>query len=258
MFNNYTEQLDTIKSWGHRVYSQHGEDGITQEIFSRIGVTNQKFLDIGIGTGQESNTPMLAINHNWTGLCVEKSLDYYEKTVKFFRNKLGRKSGNVVVMHENVTAENVNRLVGIVLSGDIDFFSIDIDSNEYWIWRALKVVRPRIVLMEYNSSLGKCPVTVPYRSDFNYMDYPEPRFYYGASLAALNLLAHDKDYILAGVERTGVNAYFIDRDTAKGHFLDVPADVAFSPNSARGGHGDWETQLQKIKDMHLTLEHVPT
>src|SRR5215204_3390815 len=36
------------------------------------------------------------------------------------------------------------------ISGEIDLLSIDIDGNDYWIWEAIEVVDPRIVIVETN------------------------------------------------------------------------------------------------------------
>ena len=39
-----------------KVFSQHGEDGITIEILNRIGVSNPVFVEFGIGNSTLSNT----------------------------------------------------------------------------------------------------------------------------------------------------------------------------------------------------------
>jgi len=34
---------------------------------------------------------------------------------------------------------------------DVDLLSIDIDGNDYWIWQAIQVVQPRVIVIEYNA-----------------------------------------------------------------------------------------------------------
>jgi hypothetical protein len=50
---------------GFRVHSQNEEDGILLYIFSLIGTTNKKCVEICAGDGIECNTANLIINHRW-------------------------------------------------------------------------------------------------------------------------------------------------------------------------------------------------
>ena len=44
---------------------------------------------------------------------------------------------------------------------------IDIDGNDYWIWKEITDLSPVIVIMEYNSVFGDSnPWTIPYKKDF--------------------------------------------------------------------------------------------
>jgi propanediol utilization protein len=55
----------------------------------------------------------------------------------------------------DLTRENVNEVVdrhGFV--GEIDSLSLDLDGVDYWIWQALTVVNPRVVVIEYLDILG--------------------------------------------------------------------------------------------------------
>src|SRR3954471_17194326 len=56
--------------YGFKVYSQHDEDGIIQEIFRRIGTSNRVFIEFGVETGVECNTAKLLIE-GWSGLWIE-------------------------------------------------------------------------------------------------------------------------------------------------------------------------------------------
>ena len=63
--------LPTFDDVQFRAYSQNGEDGILLFIFTLIGTTNKKFLEICAGDGQQCNTANLAINHGWRGLMLD-------------------------------------------------------------------------------------------------------------------------------------------------------------------------------------------
>ncbi|ETZ96766.1 methyltransferase FkbM domain protein [Mycobacterium kansasii 662] len=54
-----------------------------------------------------------------------------------------------------MTAENIDQLMlDRGFEGDIGLLHIDIDGNDYWVWRGLTAVRPGIAIIEYNSVFG--------------------------------------------------------------------------------------------------------
>ena len=53
-----------------RCFSQNGEDGILLYIFSILGTTNRRVVEISAGDGIECNSANLIINHGWHGLSV--------------------------------------------------------------------------------------------------------------------------------------------------------------------------------------------
>src|SRR5262245_49199772 len=64
------QQRASLIPYGYKVYSQNDEDGIIQEIFNRIGTTNRRFVEFGIGDGLENNTFALMFS-GWRGLWIE-------------------------------------------------------------------------------------------------------------------------------------------------------------------------------------------
>lgn len=91
--------------------------------------------------------------------------------------------------------------------------SIDIDGVDYWIWDAITVIKPRVVVLEYQDIIGPDKaLTMPYSDDFDASNYPMtlgmPDFC-GASLPAFVKLARKKGYRLVGCNRLYYNAFFI-------------------------------------------------
>jgi hypothetical protein len=129
------------------------------------------------------------------------------------------------------------------MQGDVGVLSIDVDGNDYWIWDAITVVSPRIVVIEFNSTFGCVfPVSVPYREDFDCATAHYSRLYFGASLPALVDLGQRKGYRFVGCESHGANAFFVREDVAGS----VPAADARS---------DWiEGRFRSSRDAagHLT------
>ena len=133
---------------GFKVYSQNDEDGIIQEIFKRIGTRDQTFIEFGVETGAECNTAKLLLE-GWRGLWIEGAPQY----ANAIRRSLGSfiSDKRLSLAEAMVTAENVNSLFSQAgFSGEIDLLSIDIDFNDYWVWKAVDVVKPRVVAIEYN------------------------------------------------------------------------------------------------------------
>ena len=115
-----------------------------------------------------------------------------------------------------ITAENINDLLlGAGFSGEIGLLSIDIDGNDYWVWKAITCVNPQAVVIEYNAVLGPDhALTIPYDPSFTRQAAHHSWLYFGASLPALCLLAEEKGYAFVGCNSAGNNAYFVRKDLA--------------------------------------------
>ena len=98
----------------------------------------------------------------------------------------------------------------------LSLLSIDIDGNDYWIWKAIECIDPEIVVIEYNAIFGsEKSVTIPYSENFNRQKYHWSNSYFGASLYALYKLGLQKNYILVGTNYNGNNAFFVKRNCLK-------------------------------------------
>jgi hypothetical protein len=210
---------------GFKVYSQSDEDGIIQEIFRRIGTTDRRFVEFGVQNGVECNTVKLLIE-GWRGVWIEVDPLMVGAIRRNFAPFLD--DGRLTVRENLVTAENINTLLTQAgLAGDIDLISIDIDYNDYWVWKAIDVVRPRVVVIEYNATFRPpLSITVPYD--------PHGRWdgsnYYGASLEALVRLGTTKGYAIVGCSISGVNAFFVRSDLTGDKFLNpATAEEHYEP-----------------------------
>jgi hypothetical protein len=200
---------------GYKVYSQNDEDGIIAEIFRRIGTTSRTFVEFGVETGVECNTAKLLVE-GWRGLWIEAN----SASVAALRSNFApfMKDGRLQVTESRVTAENINALIAQSgLGREIDFLSIDIDYNDYWIWKAIDVVNPRLVAIEYNATLRPpMSLVVPYRPDAEW----DGSNFQGASLEALVKLGAEKNYRIVGCSIAGVNAFFVRADLTADRFLE--------------------------------------
>lgn len=191
------------------VFSQFGEDGIIQYLINKLNVVNKTFVEIGVENYREANTRYLLENNNWRGLIIDGSKSWIEE-IK--RQDLSWKY-DLTAIDAFVTRKNINRLLKEAgFTGEIGLLSIDIDGNDYWIWKEIKVIDPDMVVIEYNSVLGqKRALTIPYSPKFERGKAHFSNLYFGASLPALINLGVKKGYVFVGCNSAGNNAFFVKK-----------------------------------------------
>jgi hypothetical protein len=202
-----------------KVFSQWGEDGIIDWLVERAEIPAhlRTFVEFGVESYTEANSRFLLQNRNWRGLVMDGSAAQIQLLRKrdgylFHQYDLTAKSAFV-------TRENINKLLSDGgISGEIGLLSIDIDGNDFWVWKAISVVRPIICICEYNAVFGDVwPISIPYDQDFARTRPEFSNLYFGASIVALQRLAKEKGYRFLGTNREGVNAFFIREDYSR-HF----------------------------------------
>ncbi|MCX6736554.1 MAG: hypothetical protein NTW73_00470 [Candidatus Parcubacteria bacterium] len=189
-------KIKDINLFEQRFYSQNGEDGIIKIIFDKIKTTNRFCIEFGIGPN-EGNTIYLK-KKNWNCLWMDGNGDGEN------------------IRKEYITAENINELFNKYnVSKEFDLLSIDIDSNDYWVWKAINGYFPRVVVIEYNASI---PLTESRVVEYDPNLIWDGTSYFGASLLALKKLGDSKGYTLIACDNKGVNAFFVRNDLIKNNF----------------------------------------
>lgn len=213
------------------VYSQNGEDGILLYIFSKIGTTNRVLVEFGIGDGRECNAANLLINFGWSGLLMEISSNKADAARQYYDLMLASHKDKLQITQAQVQPDNINQLLQQhSISQQIDLLSIDIDGNDYWVWEAIEAINPRVVVIEYNASLGsEESLSVKYHRDFDRFKFHHSGYYHGASLLALSKLAQRKGYVLVGCDLSGVNAFFVKENIAQDKLPSLNSQQAYYP-----------------------------
>ncbi len=217
-------RIRNLNQFDAKAFSQNGEDGILLAIFKKIGTTNR----FGVENGKERNTRYLCEKRGWTCLLMDPA-DKNPASIK----------------REFVTAENINALFAKYgVPHEFDLLSIDIDGNDYWVWKALEF-SPRVVVVEYNAKFPPHERrTIAYDPAFRW----DGSDYFGASLGAFVALARTKGYTLVGCDRQGVNAFFVRNDCLAGAF--VPRAVADAYRPPRYGRladqGGWPASARRM------------
>lgn len=215
----------------YQVYSQWGEDGLIQYLISRVAIERPIFVEFGVATYVESNTRFLLMNNNWSGLIIDGT----EQNIQHIKNDPIYWQHNLKAECAFIDKDNINLLIqknGI--SGDIGLLSIDIDGNDYWVWKEIEIVSPRIVVIEYNSRFGpNRAVTIPYCKDFTRQQAHHSLVYYGASLSALVNLGKQKGYAFVGCNKNGVNAFFVRSDLLVEPIQEVTVEAGYMAGKFR-------------------------
>ena len=216
-------------------FSQWGEDGIINWLISKLPSIPKKFIEFGVENYQESNTRLLLYLHNWQGLVIDSSNDHIQDIKA--QDISWRYQLNAVSSH--ITKDNINQLLEKNgMTSDIGLLSIDIDGNDYYVWQSIDIIKPVIVVVEFNAVLGDIhSITVPYNPDFFRTKAHYSNLYFGASLMALIDLGKEKGYTFVGTNTNGVNAFFIRNDFAS-EITPLLSSVSAYPSMFREARGE--------------------
>lgn len=233
--------MGNLNKYERKGVSQWGEDGITLRLLSIIGYLSEYVVEIGFG--EECCTGVL-LHNGWRGLLLDSDPDVVRKGVETWPKAR--------IIQYTVTPMNVNPILKANAETQPDLLAIDIDGMDYHVWKGIRCVSPRIVIVEYNASLGPAQsLTVSYIDGFDRMSYDA--FYHGASLEAMRRLGDSKGYGLVACESHGINAFFVRRDLLKEPLEELSSLDAYYPHAERM---PWPQAMRHLAARGLALETV--
>ena len=192
------------------MWSQAGEDGVIEYIFDNIGTTNKFCVEFGAMDGKILSNTMALCDKGWDRLLIDiEPIAEPEFDIK----------------QETLTAENINDVFAKYNCPEkFDLLSIDVDGNDYWLWKALNY-NSRVVIIEYNPMWGPGDAkTIKYDPDYRFMETN----YYGASVLAFKKLGIQKGMKLVFCNQ--LNAFFVDSSLLPDDF-----DYPVPPKKAKLG-----------------------
>lgn len=206
------------------IFTTHNEDGLLLEILSAINVSNRFFIDIGSNDCINSNCANLAFHHNWQGLFIDgdkevlKRGEYIYK--RYFKNNVVKFSFLNELIAEDSIDSFLNDTVG---SKDIGLLSIDLDGNDYYIWNAIKTVKPLVVIIEVQIEKGIEEFIPPYQK--NFLEYTGS-LSNGASVMSMLQLGNAKGYELVAYNKGFFNLIFVRKDVVTANMKVLNPDEA--------------------------------
>lgn len=186
------------------LFAQGAEEAMLARVFERAPPRRRFCVEFGAGDGlRNSNTARLLREEGWQGVMIEAS-DYRYKQLRAHWEGDPR----VRLAQAQVRPDTVEDLfASLEVPLDLDLLSIDIDGNDYWVWRAIARYRPQVVVIEYNPYYEPPQRWVmTYNPDHAW----DGSTYYGASLESLAHLGRAKGYELLCCDRQGNNAFFVE------------------------------------------------
>ncbi len=257
-----SEEIDFAK-YERSVYSQSGEDGIVEKVFEIIKPSHRYGVEFGASDGvSDNNLRRLVLEEGWAGLQIEgdeklaaQLAENYKEYPKVNTLHAWVYPGNIEILFE----EN-----GV--PKDFDYLVIDIDSNDYYVWRAIRDFRPKLVQIEFNA--GYPP---PQRAviEFHPLNYFDKTDYFGASIQSYYELGKKKGYELIYCNQAGINLFFVDKqyfslfgitDNSPQKLYRVPAYGLESGGRAPNGRGWPPFERSKAtltwKELHITKKMV--
>jgi hypothetical protein len=165
----------------------------------------------------EFNCAALARDPAWQGLLIDGNQRQVSDAKSLFPER-------IKVIEAFLTLENLDFIKSSF--SKIGVLSIDVDGNDYWFLEKLIEAQSTVLCVEYNSTLGLEPITVPYDPSFDRHKKHPSGWYHGASITAITKLCASHGYGLAAVSDAGGNAFF----TQSGNLDPIEA---WRPNSFR-------------------------
>jgi hypothetical protein len=213
--------MKTLDAYRRDVYSQNGEDGVIEELLGRLGIASGTCVEFGAWDGKHGSNTYNLVRKGWRVVYIEPDRSRFrelEATAK-------ENPGSIAAIHGFVEVEGAMSLDAILsrqaVEAEFGVLSIDVDAEDWRIWRSLTSYFPSVVVIEINSSIPPGIRSV----------YEPSRHSLGTSFTSMLELGYEKGYRLAA--HTGnmifVRNHLVDRVQLTSEELDYP-EVLFDPS----------------------------
>jgi hypothetical protein len=183
----------------HNTFSQFGEDGIIETIFSAIGETTRWCCEFGAWDGLHHSNTRRLVDAGWNAVLIEGDPD------KFVELRQNNASNPRVIPVRAMVDSKRNRLESILADAgapELDLLVIDIDGPDYEVFESLQI-QPRVICVEivpHHDPQSRTPV--PREVAAKTIGQPFGLFYDTALKRGYRLVSYY------------VNAFFVREDTA--------------------------------------------
>ena len=139
------------------VYSQNGEDGVIAEILRRLGLTHEPdnwCVEFGAWDGKHLSNTFKLVRGGWRAVYIEGDQERFKALASTAEEYPKIVPVNAFVERFSSDAGSLDAILGRTpLPKDFSLLSIDIDGYDCDVWESLENYRPKIVVIEINSSI---------------------------------------------------------------------------------------------------------
>jgi hypothetical protein len=196
-----TKESTWLLEYKRDVYSQSGEDGIIEKILEVLPENDKWCVEFGAWDGLYlTNTRYLIEFKGFSSVLIESNENKFRNLRRNYAER-----DNVYTINRRVgfkEDDNLDHLLGDTpVPMDFDLLSIDIDGNDYHVWKAVSKYRPKVVVIEFNQ-------TIP--THIRFVQPPDASVNQGSSLLSIAELGKEKGYELISV--LPFNALFVKKE----------------------------------------------
>jgi len=130
-------------------FAQFNEDLIIIDLFLKKKIQEGVFVEFGAWDGVHLSNCKLLADNGWSGFFIEGDSFRFKECQKNYKNNSKIKVLNKFI-DENYT---LNNLIAENSINQIDVLSIDIDGKDLTELKKLNLIRPKVIIIEFNSSI---------------------------------------------------------------------------------------------------------
>jgi len=130
-------------------FAQNNEDEIVIDLFFKKNIKNGVFIEFGAWDGVHLSNCKLLADHNWSGFFIEGNSLRFEDCKKNYKD-----NNKIKVLNKFIDEKyTLNDLIKENNIDKIDVLSIDIDGKDLTELKRLTLVKPKVIIIEYNSTI---------------------------------------------------------------------------------------------------------
>jgi hypothetical protein len=130
-------------------FAQYNEDQIIIDLFLKKNIESGVFVEFGAWDGVYLSNCKLLADNNWSGFFIEGDFLRFQECQKNYKNNNKIKVLNKFI-DESYTLDDLIKDNNI---DKIDVLSIDIDGKDLTELKRLKLIKPRVIIIEYNGTI---------------------------------------------------------------------------------------------------------
>jgi len=130
-------------------FAQNNEDRIVIDLFFKKNIKNGVFIEFGAWDGIHLSNCKLLADHNWSGFFIEGNSLRFEDCKKNYKD-----NNKIKVLNKFIDEKySLDDLIKENNIDKIDVLSIDIDGKDLIELKRLTLVKPKVIIIEYNSTI---------------------------------------------------------------------------------------------------------